>query len=218
MLGKEQMARLRSIAKLHNLAAGSQTIPNSVAETAAARGKSATVGPTPPALVQRELPLKKIKRKAARVISDEEEDESPQEESAFKRKRATAVEPFANEGVTFDYTENPPSASTPFGSADDAFPSNASAAGNYQEQLANTQTSPQPAAEQPSSPPHPEIALTIQPDEDGGGENQPTTPPPARTLPAPLQEALKSFTSHFNAIAVEILEKRLPQVVGEALK
>jgi len=116
-------------------------------------------------------------------------------------------------------TQNtPPSASTPFGSADDAFPSNASTVGNYQEQIDDTQTSPQPAAEQPSSPPHLETTLTIQPNEGDGGENQPTTPPPARTLPAPLQEALKSFTLHFSAIAVENLEKRLPQVVGEALK
>ena len=212
------MTKLRSIAKLHNLVAGSQIVPNSVAETAAARGKSPTVGPAPPALVQRELPLKKTKRKAARVISDEEEDEIPQEESAFKRKRATAVESSANEGVTPDYAENPISASTPFESADDALPSNASAARNSQEQLADTQTSPQPAAEQPSSPPHPEAAFTIQPDEGGGGENQRTTPPPARTLPTPLQEALKSFTAYFSAIVVENLEKRLPKIVGEALK
>ena len=40
MLGKEKMAKLRSKAKLHNLAAGSQTIPNSVAEIAAAQGKN----------------------------------------------------------------------------------------------------------------------------------------------------------------------------------
>ena len=35
MLGKDRMAKLRSIAKVHNLAAGSQTVPNSVAEIAA---------------------------------------------------------------------------------------------------------------------------------------------------------------------------------------
>jgi len=46
MLGKEKMAKLRSMAKLHNLSAGSQTIPNSVAEIAAAQGKSLPVGPS----------------------------------------------------------------------------------------------------------------------------------------------------------------------------
>ncbi len=45
MLGKDRMAELRSIAKLHNLAAGSQTVPNSVAEIAAAQGQSPPVGP-----------------------------------------------------------------------------------------------------------------------------------------------------------------------------
>jgi len=45
MLGKDRMAELRSIAKLHKLVAGSQTIPNSVAEAAAARGESPPVGP-----------------------------------------------------------------------------------------------------------------------------------------------------------------------------
>jgi len=37
MLGKDRMAELRAIAKSHKLAAGSQTVSNSVAEIAAAR-------------------------------------------------------------------------------------------------------------------------------------------------------------------------------------
>jgi len=44
MLGKEHMARLRSIVKRHDLAAGSQTVPNSVAEAAAALSKSPLLG------------------------------------------------------------------------------------------------------------------------------------------------------------------------------
>ena len=36
MLGKDWIAELRAIGKLHKLAAGSQTVPNSVAELAAA--------------------------------------------------------------------------------------------------------------------------------------------------------------------------------------
>ena len=40
------MTELRSIAKLHKLAAGSQTVPNSVAEAAAARGESPLVDPS----------------------------------------------------------------------------------------------------------------------------------------------------------------------------
>jgi len=77
MLGKDRMAELRSIAKLHNLAAVSQTVLNSVAEIAAAQGQSPPVGPPAaaalPALQCKKLPLKKAKRKAPRVVSDEEQ-------------------------------------------------------------------------------------------------------------------------------------------------
>ena len=176
-MGKEKMAKLRSIAKLHNLAAGSQTIPNSVAEAAAAQGKSPPVGPSTaialPTLERKKLPPKRGKRKAPRVVSDKEEDESIEDGLVHKRKRATAAEPPAAAGTTPDYAENPPSASTPFESAGDFLASNASAAEAIPEQLADTQASPHPAAEQPASPPHQEILLAIQPCE-GGGENQPS--------------------------------------------
>ena len=176
------MARLRSIAKLHNLAAGSQTIPNSVAEVAAAQGKSPQVGLstaiTLPAPERKKLPPKRAKRKTPRVVSDEEEDKSTKDGLICKRKRATVAEPLAAEGTSPNYAENPPSASTPFESAGDALPSNASAAGATQEQLANTQASPQPTAELPASLPRHEAPLAIQSCE-GGGENQPTTPPPS---------------------------------------
>jgi len=46
MLGKDRMAELRSIAKLNKLAAGSQTVPNSLVEIAAAQGQSLPVGPS----------------------------------------------------------------------------------------------------------------------------------------------------------------------------
>jgi len=83
MLGKEHMARLRSIVKLHNLAAGSQTIPNSAAEAAATQGRSPQVGPSPPIALpapeRKKLPPKRGKRKIPRVVSDEEEDESTED-------------------------------------------------------------------------------------------------------------------------------------------
>jgi len=63
MLGKDRMVELRSIAKLHNLAAGSQTVPNSVAEIAAAQAQSPPVSPPAaaalPAPQRKKLPLKK---------------------------------------------------------------------------------------------------------------------------------------------------------------
>jgi len=217
MLGKEKMAKLRSIAKLLNLAAGSQTIPNFVAEAAAAQGKSPPVGPSTavalPAPERKKLLPKRAKRKAPRVVSDEEADESTEDGLVCKRKRGAVAEPPVAEGTTPDYAENPPSASTPFESAGDVLPSNTSAARATQEQLADTQASPQPTTKLPASPPGLETPLAIQSCE-GGGENQPSPPPPTPTLPAPLREALKSFIARLNAMVVE----NLPQVVGEGLK
>ncbi|XP_068461707.1 MICOS complex subunit MIC60-like [Phaseolus vulgaris] len=192
MLGKERMARLRSIAKLHNLATGSQTIPNSAAEVAAAQGRSPQVGPSPPTALpaskRKKLPLKRAKRKTPRVVSDEEEDESTEDGLICKRKRVTVAESPAAEAV-----------------------------GATQEQLADTQASPQPTAELPASPPHHEAPLAIQSCE-GGGKNQVTTPPPTPALPAPLEEALKAYAVHLSIITAESVEKRLSKMVGEALK
>jgi len=87
MLGKDRMAELRSIAKSHKLAVGSQTVSNSVVEIAAALGQSPPVGPSNavafPALERKKIPLKRAKRKATRVVSDEEEDESTELSQVF---------------------------------------------------------------------------------------------------------------------------------------
>jgi len=91
MLGKDRMAELHSIAKLHKLAAGSQTVPNSVAEATAARGESPPVGPSNaaalPAPEQKKLQPKRAKRKAPRVVSEDEADESTKDGLICKRKR-----------------------------------------------------------------------------------------------------------------------------------
>jgi len=214
MLGKGRMAELRSIAKLHNLAAGSQTVPNSVAEIAAAQGKSPPVGPSNaaalPAPERKKLLPKRAKRKAPRVVSDDEADESTEDRLICKRKRGAATEPPAAEGALPDYVENPPAH---FESARDVIASNASVVEAAPEQLADTQASSQAATELPASPPRLEAPLAIQPCE-GGGEHQPSPPPSTPGLPAPLQEALKSFTARLNAMVDECL----PQIVGEGLK
>jgi len=112
MLGKEKMAKLRSIAKLHNLAACSQIVPNSVAEIATAQGKSPSVGPSTaaalPAPQRKKLLPKRAKRKAPRVVSDEEADESTEDGLICKRKRGAVTVPPPVEGVIPDYAENPP--------------------------------------------------------------------------------------------------------------
>jgi len=211
LLGKDRMAELRSIAKLHNLAAGSQTVLNSVAEIAAAQGQSPPVGPPVvaalPAPQRKKLPLKKAKRKAPRVVSDEEADESTEDGLVCKRKRRAAIETPATESAAPDFVENPPSASTPFESAGNVLASNASVAEAVPEQLVDTQASSQ------ASPPRLETPLAIQPCE-GGGEHQPPPPPPTPSLPVSLQEALRTFNVRLHAMADECL----PQIVVEGLK
>ena len=216
VLGKDRMAELHSIAKLHNLAAGSQTIPNSVVEIVAAQGQSQPGGPPAVAALlapqRKKLPLKKAKRKAPRVVSDEEAGESTEDGLVCKRKRRAAIEPPATESAAPDFIENPPSASTPFESAGNVLASNASVAKAVPEQLADMQASSQAAEELPASPPRLETPLAIQLCE-GGGEHQPPPPPPTPGLPASLQEDLRTFNVHLHAMADECL----PQIVTEGL-
>jgi len=209
MLGKDHMTRLRSIAKRHKLAAGSQTIPNSVVEAVVARGESPPVGSTSLAILppseRKKLPLRKAKRKISTMVSDEEEDESTEDGLVCKRNRATTAEPPAIESTGPNYVENPPSASTPFESAGDALPSNTSAAGGAQEQVVDAQSPPPSVAEPNVSPPRLIVPLATQANE-GGGENQPLSPPPIPALPAPVEEALKAHTSHLSAVTTECVE------------
>jgi len=137
------MAGLRAIAKSHKLAVGSQTVPNFVAEIAAAQGQSPPAGPPAavalPAPQRKKLPLKKAKRKAPRVVSDKETDEATEDGLICKRKRVVMTEPPTIESAAPNFIENPPSASTPFESAGDVLVSNASVVEAAPEQLADTQ-------------------------------------------------------------------------------
>jgi len=114
MLGKDKMAELRAIARRHKLAAGSQTVPNSVVEIAAAQGQSSPADPPAaaalPAPQRKKLPLKKAKRKAPRVVSDEETDEATEDGLICKRKRVAVSEPPAIESAAPNFIENPPPA------------------------------------------------------------------------------------------------------------
>jgi len=217
MLGKDRMAELRAIAKSHKLAAGSQTVPNSVVEIAAAQGQSPPAGPptaaTLPAPQRKKLPLKKAKRKAPRVVSGEETDEATEDGLICKRKRVAVTEPPAIESAAPNFIENPPSASTPFESAGDVLVSNASVAEAALEQLADTQASSQAVENLLASPPRLEAPPAVQPCECGG-EPQPSPPPATSNLPAALQEALKSFTVRLSAM----VDDCLPQIGGEGLK
>ena len=99
MLGKGKLAELRAIARSHKLAAGSQTVPNSVVEIAAAQGKTPPQGPTSsgvlPAPERKKLALRRPKRKTPQVVSEEEDDDKATEDGLVtKRKRiATSTPP-----------------------------------------------------------------------------------------------------------------------------
>ena len=111
------MARLCSIVKRHKLAAGSQTVPNSVAEATVARGELPPVGSSsliaPPAPARKKLPPKRAKRKNPTMVSDEEDDESTEDGLICKRNRATVTELPANESTGPNYAENPPASLHP---------------------------------------------------------------------------------------------------------
>jgi len=98
MLGKGKLAELRAIARSHKLAAGSQTVPNSVVEIAAAQGKTPPRGPTSfevlPTPERKKLVLRRPKRKAPQVVQEEEkDDEETKDGLVTKRTRAAPSSP-----------------------------------------------------------------------------------------------------------------------------
>jgi len=156
MLGKGKLAELRAIARSHKLAAGSQTVPNLVVEIVVAQGKTPPQGPTPsgvlPAPQRKKLVLRKPKRKTPQVVQEEEDDEATEDGLVTKRTRVAPSSPPALptptppsppaptqpfqatplavppvvESSDPNFTENPPSTSTPFVSAGEGPPSTTS--------------------------------------------------------------------------------------------
>ena len=95
MLGKGKLAELRVLARTHKLAVGSQTVPNSVVEIAAAQGRSPPKGSTPPEALpapqRKKLILRKPKRKTPQVVQeDEEEDDEATEDGLITERRRVA--------------------------------------------------------------------------------------------------------------------------------
>ena len=115
MLGKGKLVELRAIARSHKLAAGSQTVPNSVVEIAISQGKPPPRGPTPsgalPAQERKKLALKRPKRKTPQVVSEEEVDDEATEDGLItKRKRVHSTRTSnANTATTSRSVGNSPS-------------------------------------------------------------------------------------------------------------
>ena len=94
MLGKGKLAELRVLARAHGLASGSQTVPNSVVEIAAAQGRSPPKGPAPsealPAQQRKKLILRKPKRKTPQVVHEDEEEDDEATEDGLITKRTVS--------------------------------------------------------------------------------------------------------------------------------
>ena len=96
MLGKGKLAELRALARAHGLASGSQTVPNSVVEIAAAQGRSPPKGPAPsealPVQQRKKLILRKPKRKTPQVVhEDEEEDDEATEDGLITKRKLSLI-------------------------------------------------------------------------------------------------------------------------------
>ena len=104
MLGKGKLAELRAIARSHKLAAGSQTMPNSVVEIAVAQGRTPPHGPTPsgtlPAPQRKKFVLRKPKRKTPQVVQEEEDDEATEDGLVTKRTRVAPSSPVSYTHLT----------------------------------------------------------------------------------------------------------------------
>ncbi|XP_068504455.1 uncharacterized protein [Phaseolus vulgaris] len=200
-----KLAELRAIARSHKLATGSQTVPNSVVEIAAAQGRSPPQGPTPsetlPAPQRKKLVLRKPKRKTPQVV--QEDDEATEDGLITKRTRVAPSSPPALPTPTPpspsaptppvqetplvvvppvvehnepNFIENPPSASMPFVSTGEGPPSTTSIAGAAPEGDEGGHNSPILITESPTSPPRQEAPLALQ-TKEGGGESQHQAPP-----------------------------------------
>ena len=112
MLGKGKLAELRALARAHGLASGSQTVPNSVVEIAAAQGRSPPKGPAPSQ--RKKLILRKPKRKTPQVVhEDEEEDDEATEDGLITKRRRVAPSSLPAPPPLPTSTPSPPPAPTP---------------------------------------------------------------------------------------------------------
>ena len=99
MLGKGKLGELRAIAQAHKLAAGSQTVPNSVVEIAIVQGQTPPQGATSSRVLlapqRKKLVLRKPKRKAPQVVQEDEEDDEATDGLITKRNRVAPSSPHA---------------------------------------------------------------------------------------------------------------------------
>jgi len=210
MLGKGKLAELRALARTHKLASGSQTVPNSVVEIAAAQGRSAPQGPTPPEALptpqRKKLILRKPKRKTPQVVQeDEEEDDEATEDGLItKRRRAAPSSPPAPPALPTPTppsppapTPTPPSPPVPTPPVQTvplaaAFPAVEATEPNFMENPSSAST---PFVSTGEGPPSTASIAEAAPGGDEGAHSSPiiitespTSPPRPEAQPQPIQE------------------------------
>jgi len=194
MLGKGKLAELRAIARSHNLAVRSQTVPNSVVEITAGQGNTPPRGATSsgvvPAPQRKKLILRKPKRKAPQVVQEEEEDDEATEDGLVtKRTRAAPSSPLALPTLTPPSPPAPtqPVQATPLAAAP---PVVESSDPNFIENPPSASTSFVSAGE---GPPSTTSIAGAAPGGDEGAHNSPIlitespTSPPRQEAPFALQ-------------------------------
>ncbi|XP_068498172.1 uncharacterized protein [Phaseolus vulgaris] len=198
MLGKGKLAELRALARTHRLASGSQTVPNSVVEIAAAQGRSPPQGPAPPAALpapqRKKLVLKKPKRKTPQVVQEDEDehDEATEDGLITKRRR---VAPSSAPALPTPTPPSPPAPTPPVQAIPlaAALPAVEGNEPNFMENPPSASTPFVSAGEGPSST---ASIAEAAPGGDEGAQNSPilitespSSPPHQETqLPQPIQE------------------------------
>jgi len=198
MLGKGKLAELRALARTHKLASGSQTVPNSVVEIAAAQGRSPPQGPTPPEALpapqRKKLVLRKPKRKTPQLVQEDEEedDEATEDGLVTKRKRVAPSSPPALPTPT---PSSPPAPTPPV----QAIPLAAAlpaVEGNEPNFMENPPSASTPFVSAGEGPPSTASIAEATPGGDEGAHNSPilitespSSPPRQETQPhQPIQE------------------------------
>ncbi|XP_068475005.1 uncharacterized protein [Phaseolus vulgaris] len=198
MLGKGKLAELRALARTHKLSSGSQTVPNSVVEIAAAQGRSPPQGPAPPEALpapqRKKLVLKKPKRKTPQVVQEDEDEDDEATEDALitKRRRVTPSSPPALPTPTSPSppAPTPPVQAVPLAAALPAVE------GNEPNFMENPSSASTPFVSAGEGPPSTASIAEAAPGADEGAHNSPilitefpTSPPRQEAQPhQPIQE------------------------------
>ncbi|XP_068474922.1 uncharacterized protein [Phaseolus vulgaris] len=217
MLGKGKLAELRALARTHKLATGSQTVPNSVVEIAAAQGRLPPQGPAPPETLpnpqRKKLILRKPKRKTPQVVQEDEDedDEATEDDLVTKRKRVAPSSPPALPTPTppSPPAPTPPVQATPLAVALPAVE------GNEPNFMENPPSASTPFVSAGEGPPSTASIAEAAPGGDEGAHNSPILITESPTSP-PRQEA--PLLNQFKRVVVRVSTRLLQHLHQQQLQ